>query len=110
MIYAFIAWTLICAFMFCIGIKDYNSKEAVGFWSGTQPPEVKDLKKYNHGIGTLWMVYAIAMEIFGLPMACFAAFLEVYPHGYLMMLLGGVLSTLGIIHGYMRVVRKWTVK
>ena len=42
MIMGFVIWSIISAIMLGIGIWSYRSENPVGFFTGTQPPEVKD--------------------------------------------------------------------
>ena len=59
----FIIWSVVALVLAGIGIWDWNSKTAVGFYSGIKPPEVKDVKKYNHAVAKLWFIYALIFEI-----------------------------------------------
>ena len=67
MIIGFVIWSIISAIMLGIGIWSYRSEKPVGFFTGTKPPEVKDARKYNHAVGILWFVYAVLLELFGIP-------------------------------------------
>ena len=44
MIIAFVIWTVISLVLAGIGIRDWNAGKAVGFLTGTRPPEVEDVK------------------------------------------------------------------
>ena len=67
MIIAFVIWTVISLVLVGIGIRDWNASDAVGFFTGTRPPEVKDVKAYNHDVARLWFGYAVAFELLGIP-------------------------------------------
>ena len=41
----FVIWSIVSAIMLGIGIWSYRSENPVGFFTGTKPPEVKDVKK-----------------------------------------------------------------
>ena len=55
MIIAFVIWTVISLVLAGIGIRDWNAGKAVGFFTGTRPPEVEDVKAYNHDVARLWL-------------------------------------------------------
>lgn len=42
-----------------LGIGCLKSKKAVGFWSMTDSPKVKNVKKYNRAVGVLWIEYGL---------------------------------------------------
>ena len=67
MIAAFLIWTVISLILLGIGILDWRSEKAVGFFTGVKPPEVTDIRKYNHTVAVLWFVYAFFFELLGLP-------------------------------------------
>ena len=67
MIAAFLIWTIISLILLGIGILDWRSEKAVGFFTGVKPPEVTDIRKYNHTVAVLWFVYAFLFELLGLP-------------------------------------------
>ena len=57
MIAAFLIWTVISLILLGIGILDWRSEKAVGFFTGVKPPEVTDIRKYNHTVAVLWFVF-----------------------------------------------------
>ena len=67
MIIAFVIWTVISLVLAGIGIRDWNASDAVGFFTGTRPPEVKDVRAYNHDVARLWFGYALVFELLGIP-------------------------------------------
>ena len=67
MIAGFLIWTVISLILIGIGILDWRSEKAVGFFTGVKPPEVTDVRKYNHAVAILWFVYAFLFELLGLP-------------------------------------------
>ena len=67
MIIGFIIRSLICALLFGVGIWTWNAKKPAGFFAGVEPPAVKDARKYNNSVATLWFLYARLMEALGIP-------------------------------------------
>ena len=68
MLIGFIVWSIIALVIIGIGIWSWNSKKAVGFFAGVNPPKIKDVRKYNHSVAVLWFVYAVLFELLGLPL------------------------------------------
>lgn len=102
MVLGFIIWSSVGLIAVIIGIISWTSKNPVGFFAGVKPPEVDDVKKYNHSCGLLWFVYALFFELLGLPLL----FLEQNSAGFVIPLLGTVFITIGLIVIYMRIVSK----
>lgn len=44
------------------------SKKAVGFWANINTFPVKDIKKYNHATGVLFICYGIIFALLGMPL------------------------------------------
>ena len=65
--FAFVIWTLCVLIFLGIGIFDWRAQKPVGFYSGIKPPQVSDVKKYNHAVAVLWIVSAVLMELMALP-------------------------------------------
>ena len=105
MLIGFIIWSIVSAMMLGIGIWSYRSEEPVGFFTGVKPPEVKDVKKYNHAVGILWFVYAVLLEIMGIPFL----FLEQNSAGFVPVMLGTILISIGLMIGYTVIERKHRV-
>ena len=63
-----VIWSSVALLIAGIGVWAWNSKKAVAFFSGTKPPEVKDVKKYNHSVAALWFAYAALFAALGLPL------------------------------------------
>ena len=103
MIMAFIIWSLVSAILFCIGISAWISQKPVGFFTGVKPPEVKDTKKYNHSIAALWFVYAILIEICGIPLL----FLEQNSVGFIPVIFGVVVITIALLIVYSQIEKKY---
>lgn len=71
MVIGFIIWTICALFFMAIGTSCRKSTEAVGFFTGVKPPEVKDVKGYNRAVSNLWFVVAILLELMGIPFLFF---------------------------------------
>lgn len=67
MLAGFIIWSAIFLMLLGIGFWAWNSGKAVGFFAGVQPPEVKDVRAYNHAVAWLWFGYAAVFELLGIP-------------------------------------------
>ena len=103
MIAGFVIWSITSVLMLGIGIWSYRSKEPVGFFTGSKPPEVKDTKKYNHAVAILWGIYAVLLELFGIPFL----FLKQNSAGFVPVFLGTILITIGLMVGYVAIERKY---
>lgn len=51
-----------------IGISAFGLKEPMGFWANSKMFEVTDVKKYNHAVGKMWIVFGVVMIVLGLPL------------------------------------------
>ena len=47
MIFGFVIWSVVFLALLGIGIWAWKSDKAVGFYTGTKPPEVTDVRKYT---------------------------------------------------------------
>ena len=100
-IIGFAIWSIVSIIILCIGISAWNSKEPVGFFTGVKPPEVKDIRKYNHSVALLWIAYALLIEILGIPLL----FLEQNSAGFIPIIFGVVIITIGLIVAYLKIER-----
>ena len=98
----FIIWTAVSLIPLGIGIWVLCSKKAANFFSGTKPPEVRDVRKYNRAVALLWFAYAAAFELLGLPLLL----LERSPAGFLLCLLGVPVLSIGLMLAYVRILAK----
>ncbi len=103
MILGFVIWSTVCVILVFIGVFSWKSKDAVGFFAGVKPPRVSDVKKYNHSVAILWFVYAILMEITGIPLL----FLEQNSAGFVPVILIVVVITIGLVIVYTRIEKKY---
>ena len=68
MIAGFVIWSIVFLVLLGFGVWAWKSDKAVGFFTGTKPPEVSDTRKYNRSVAVLWFVYAGLFELLGLPL------------------------------------------
>ena len=102
MLIGFIIWSSITLLLLGIGIWAWNSGTPVSFFSGVKPPEVKDVRKYNHSVAVLWFVYAVLFELLGIPFL----FLKQNRALFVVSILGTVVITIGLVIAYQRILQK----
>ena len=103
MIAGFIFWTAIALAIAVIGIIAGRSKKASGFFAGVNPPEVTDVVKYNRSVGILWIVYAVLLELFGVPLL----FMKQNSAGFAVSILGVVFISIGLAIAYTLILAKY---
>ena len=103
---AFIIWSVVCVLFLGIGIWAWRAKEPVGFFTGVKAPEVKNVKKYNHAVAKIWFVFAVLLELCGIPFL----FLEQNSAGFLFVIFGVMALVIAVMIVYMHVERKYGVK
>ncbi|MBR6019409.1 MAG: hypothetical protein IK055_04230 [Lachnospiraceae bacterium] len=96
MLAGFIVWSVVAVLLCGIGIWALKAKNAVGFFAGIKPPEVDDVKKYNHAVAKIWFVYAGIFELFGIPLL----FLKQNPPLFVIPILGVVMASIGLAIAY----------
>ncbi len=67
MIAAFVIWTACALIPLFLAVHAWNAKTPVGFFSNEEPPEVTDVRAYNHAVSLLWAGYALVFELLGIP-------------------------------------------
>ena len=103
MILGFVIWSLTCTSLVGIGIWTWNAKKTAGFFAGVEPPAVKDVRKYNHAVATLWFLYAGLMEALGIPFL----FIKQNSAGFLPVVLGAATLTIAFMIAYVRTESKF---
>ena len=103
MIAGFVIWSLTCVSLFVIGIWTWNAKKPAGFFAGVEQPAVKDARKYNHAVATLWFLYAGLMEALGIPFL----FLKQNSASFLPVVLGAAALTIAFMIAYARTESKF---
>ncbi len=106
MIFGFIIWTLISLVILGIGIRCRGSEKAVGFFTGTKPPAVSDVRKYNRSVAVLWFAYAVLFELLGLPFL----FLRHSAAGFLLCIAGVPVISIALMLVYTRILRRYEQK
>ena len=103
MIIGFIIWSAVAVIFIIIGIVSWRAKKPVGFFTGVKAPVVSDAIKYNHSVGTLWLVYAVLLELLGIPFL----YLEQNSAGFIIPYLGVVVITIGLVVAYSIIASKY---
>ena len=103
MIIGLIIWSSVTILIIGIGIWSWKSKIPAGFYAGVEPPKVKDVRKYNHAVAILWLVYAILFELLGFPFL----FQEQNSPGFIVTILGVVAITIALLIVYNRILAKY---
>jgi len=106
MIFGFVIWSIVFLVLLGIGIWAWKSDKAVSFYTGTKPPEVTDVRKYNRAVAILWFVYAGLFELLGLPFL----FLKHNAAGFLWSIAGVPVITIALMIVYNRILRKYERK
>ena len=99
----FVIWTMIFLVLLGIGIWAWKSDKAVGFYTGTKPPEVTDVRKYNHSVAVLWFSYAGLFELLGLPFL----FQKQNAPGFLWSIAGVPVITIALLIAYNRILHRY---
>ena len=99
----FLVWSLVSVILFGIGVSAWISKKPVGFFTGVKPPEVRDIQKYNHSVAVLWFVYAILIEICGIPIL----FLEQNSVVFIPVIFAVVAITIALVIVYLQIEKKY---
>ena len=102
----FVIWSVTDLLLLGVGIWAWRSKKAVGFYTGTKPPEVTDVRKYNRSVAILWFVYAGLFELLGIPFL----FLKQNSPGFLWSVAGVPLITIALMIAYNRILRRYEQK
>ena len=106
MIVGFIIWSSVGLIALGTGICAWKSEKAAGFYTGTEPPKVNDVRGYNRAVALLWFAYAGLFELLGLPLL----FLKQNSAAFLWPVLGVVVITIGLMIGYSRILAGYSVK
>ncbi len=106
MIVGFVIWSIVFLVLLGIGIRSWKSGKAAGFYTGTKPPEVTDVRKYNRSVAALWFIYAGLFELLGLPLL----FLKQNAPGFLWSLAGVPVITIALMIVYNRILRRYERK
>ena len=106
MVFGFVIWSIVFLVLLGVGIWAWKSDKAVGFFTGTKPPEVTDVRKYNRTVAALWFAYAALFELLGLPFL----FLKQNAPGFLWSVAGVPAITIALMIIYNRILRRYERK
>lgn len=67
-IFFFVIFCVWGAIYVCLAIYIWFSKKAIGLWGNKKMFEVTDVRKYNHAMSKLYVVYDIVFIFLGLPL------------------------------------------
>lgn len=97
---AYIIWCICALGIAVLGISGMRSEKPVGFFANVEAPKkVSDTKKYNKAVGKLLIGYAVILCLAGLPL------LKEKPGAlFVVVMLGTVFGTIGMILIYMAVI------
>ncbi len=98
----FVIWTAVSLAAAGVGVWAWNAKKAAGFFAGVEPPDVKDVRKYNRAVAVLWFVYAGLLELLGLPLL----FMKKGSPLFLLSILGTAVISIGLMAAYHRILEK----
>ena len=106
MIIGFVIWSMVSLVLLGIGIRAWKSDKAVSFYTGTKPPEVTDVRKYNRSVAVLWFAYAGLFGLLGLPLL----YLKQNKLGFLWSIAGVPVISIALMVVYNRILRRYTPK
>ena len=102
-ILGFTIWSLVALIFLIIAIVSLRSEKPVGFYTGVKPPEVKDIKKYNKAVSTIWFVFFGVFELLGLPLLFYRQNSPIF----IISILGTVFLCISIAIAYNHVLNKY---
>ncbi len=103
MILAFIIWTACSAVFLGIAIYDRNLDKPAGFFTGSEPPQVTDVRAFNKEVSRLWLRFAVLLELLGLPFL----FLQQNSAWFILPVLGTVALCIVLVIRYMKIESKY---
>ena len=106
MIIGFIIWSIVFPVFIAIGIRTWKADKAAGFYTGTKPPEVTDVRKYNRSVAVLWFAYAGLFELLGLPFL----FMKKSALSFLPAVAGVPVISIALAIAYNRILRRYEKK
>ena len=102
-IIAFVIWSIVAIIFVLIGISAWRSKQEVGFFSFSKPVKMRDIVKYNHAVGKLWVSFAAILEFIGIPFL----FAEQNSPIFIFILLEVMVLVIAVIIIYLKIEEKY---
>lgn len=103
MVVAFIIWSIVAIIFMLIGISSWKSEQEVGFFTFSNPPKMKDIVKYNHAVSKLWFLFAVILEVIGIPFL----FIEQNSPIFILTIFEVMILVIAIIIIYLRIEKKY---
>ena len=106
MVIGFVIWSVCSMIFIVIGIDCWKSQNAVGFFTFTKPPMIKEenVKKYNHAVSILWFIFAVLLEAVGLPLL----FINQNSPVFVLMIFEVIVLVIALIIAFIQIERKYT--
>ncbi|MDO4470690.1 MAG: hypothetical protein Q4C84_12680 [Bacillota bacterium] len=103
---AFVIWAVVGLIFMGIGIFDYFSEKAAGFWANAKTVPIGDVKKYNRAVGKLFICFGMIFILLGLPLL----FSEQNSPVILLSVIGVMFEVIGTMIVYMKIETKYRRK
>lgn len=103
MVVGFIIWSIVAIIFMLIGISAWKSKQEIGFFTFSKPPKMEDVVKYNHAVGKLWFLFAVILEVIGIPFL----FIEQNSLISILIIFEVMILVIAIIIIYLRIEKKY---
>ncbi len=103
---AFVIWVVVGLIFIGIGIFDYFSEKAAGFWANAKTVPIGEVKKYNRAVGKLFICFGIIFILLGLPLL----FSEQNSPVILLSVIGVMFAVIGTMIVYMKIETKYRRK
>lgn len=103
MVVGFIIWSIAAIIFIIIGINAWKSKQEVGFFTFSKPPKMKDVIKYNHAVGKLWFLFAVFLEVIGIPIL----FVQQNSPIFIFIVFGVMLLVIAMMISYLKIEKKY---
>lgn len=98
----FLIWSAVFVLILAIAAVTWRSRKPAAFFAGVEPPEVRDVRKYNRAVAVLWTVYGLAFEGLGIPLL----FPDMKVAMILVPLLGVPLISIALMIAYHAILRR----
>ena len=99
---AFAGWSAVALLFFTIGIRTRRLRTAAGFFTFIEPPKVEDVALYNRDVSRLWLSFAAAFELTGLPLLFLS---QNHPAGFLV-ILAPIFLVILLCAAYLKILNK----